>query len=73
MIEYLLLFVVSACAAYVYYMKEHLTLEEVDTKVSTLSKNVKKLDSQMKSQEERMGAASTQAAQAQALLHSAKS
>jgi outer membrane murein-binding lipoprotein Lpp len=73
MIEYLLLFLFSAIAAHVYYMKEHLTLQEVDTKVSALSKNVKKLDSDLKSQEQRMGAASTQAAQAQALLHSAKS
>jgi len=42
----------------------------VDKKVSKLGKEVHKLDSNLKSQEKRMGAASTQAAQAQALLHS---
>jgi hypothetical protein len=73
MIEILLLFLCSVLISYFWYMKEHLTLEEVDHKVSSLSKTVKKIDSDLKSQEERMGAASTQASQAQALLHSAKS
>jgi len=63
----------TAYAAYIYFIRDHLTLEEVDKKVSGLSKSVKKLDNTLKSQEQRMGAASTQAAQAQALLHSAKS
>jgi len=72
MILYLLLFLAMALGSYTWYMKEHLTLEEVDRKVQSLSKNVKKIDNDLKSQEKRMGAASAQAAQAQALLTTSK-
>jgi predicted nucleic acid-binding Zn-ribbon protein len=68
-----LLFIATAYFTNLYFRREELTLEEVDKKVTSLSKNVKKIDSDLKSQEQRMGAASTQASQAQALLHSAKS
>jgi hypothetical protein len=73
MLLYLILFLFSAALSYVWYMKEHLTLEEVDKKVTSLSKDVKKIDKELKTQEERMGAASTQASQAQALLRVSKS
>ena len=69
MLEFIL-FLLCSLFAYVWFTREHLTLEEVDKKVSKLGKEVHKLDSNLKSQEKRMGAASTQAAQAQALLHS---
>ncbi len=67
------LFLFSAGASYVYYLREHLTLEEVDSTVKKLSKKVKTLDETLQTQEKRMGAASTQASQAQALLHATKS
>jgi hypothetical protein len=73
MILYLILFLFSAALSYVWYMKEHLTLEEVDKKVTSLSKDVKKINNDLKTQEQRMGAASTQASQAQALLRVSKS
>ncbi len=67
------LFLFSAGAPYVYYLREHLTLKEVDSTVKKLSKKVKTLDETIQTQEKRMGAASTQASQAQALLHATKS
>jgi len=67
------LFLFSAGASYVLYLREHLTLEEVESTVKKLSKKVKTLDETIQTQEKRMGAASTQASQAQALLHSTKS
>lgn len=67
------LFLFSAGASYVFYMREHLTLEEVDNTVKKLSKKVHTLDETIQTQEKRMGAASTQASQAQALLHATKS
>jgi hypothetical protein len=69
MLEFIL-FLLTSLFAYIWFTREHLTLEEVDKKVSKLGKEVTKLDNSLKSQEKRMGAASTQAAQAQALLHS---
>ena len=72
-ILYVLLFTCMAYATQLYFTKEFLTLQEVNKKVSVLDSNVKKISSELKTQEKRMGAASTQAAQAQALLHSAKS
>jgi hypothetical protein len=72
MILYLLLFLVMTLGSYTWYMKEHLTLEEVNRKVQSLSKNVKKIDNDLKSQEKRMGVASAQAASAQALLTTSK-
>jgi outer membrane murein-binding lipoprotein Lpp len=67
------LFLFSAGASYVLYLREHLTLEEVESTVKKLSKKVKTLDETIQTQEKRMGAASTQASQAQALLHATKS
>lgn len=67
------LFLFSAGAPYVYYLREHLTLQEVESTVKKLSKKVHKLDETIQTQEKRMGAASTQASQAQALLHATKS
>lgn len=72
-ILYILLFACMAYATQIQCTKEFLTLQEVNKKVSVLDSDVKKISSDLKSQEKRMGAASTQAAQAQALLHSAKS
>jgi predicted nucleic acid-binding Zn-ribbon protein len=69
MLEFIL-FLLTSLFAYIWFTREHLTLEEVDKKVSKLGKEVTKLDNSLKSQEKRMGAASTQATQAQALLHS---
>jgi len=70
MILYLILFLLTALFSHTWCLKENLTLQEVDTKVHKLGKQVKKLDTDLKTQESRMGAASTQASQAQALLHS---
>jgi hypothetical protein len=72
-ILYVLLFACMTYATHIQCTKEFLTLKEVNKKVSILDSNIKKIDTQLKTQEKRMGAASTQAAQAQALLHSAKS
>jgi len=65
----LILFFLSAGPPYIYYLREHLTLEEVDNTVKKLSKKVHTLDETIQTQEKRMGAASTQASQAQALIH----
>jgi outer membrane murein-binding lipoprotein Lpp len=69
----LALYLFSAGASYVVYLREHLTLQEVDSTVKKLSKKVHNLDETIQTQEKRMGAASTQASQAQALLHATKS
>jgi predicted nucleic acid-binding Zn-ribbon protein len=70
---YCLLFGCVTFATQLYFTKEHLTLTELNKKVSVLDSDIKKIDTQLKTQEKRMGAASTQAAQAQALLHANKS
>ena len=70
MILYLLLFILAAFFSHIWCLRENLTLEQVNKKVNTLNKKVKKIDTDLKDQETRMGAASTQAAQSQALLHS---
>lgn len=70
MILYLVLFIFAALLSHTWCLRENLTLDEVDKKVTKLGKHVKKIDTDLKDQEKRMGAASTQASQAQALLHS---
>jgi predicted nucleic acid-binding Zn-ribbon protein len=49
-------------------MRECLTLEEVDKKVSKLDKTVTKINKDIEDQHEKMKAATAQASQAQALL-----
>jgi hypothetical protein len=66
----IILFVLAFLVGYVWCRREDLTLKEVDKKVTTLGKRVQKINADLKSQEKRMGAASTQASQAQALLTS---
>ncbi len=51
-------------------MREYLTLEEVDKKVSKLGKKVSNIDETLKSQEKRMGQANEQANNAKLLLNS---
>ena len=76
--EILLLFVLVILATRLMkYRIEHLTVQEVDdkttkalTKIDTLEGEYKQLHARIDKQESKMGAASTQAAQAQALMPS---
>jgi len=69
MILYLILFFFSYLVAYTWCLRENLTVQDLDTKVINLEKHVKKLKTTLDTQEERMKSASTQASQAQSLLH----
>jgi len=68
MLRYYFLFALVAAFSYVWYMRECLTLEEVDKKVSKLDKTVTKINKDIEYQHEKMKAATAQASQAQALL-----
>ena len=72
------LFVLTASLVFIFHRKlEHMTIEEVDDKttkaierVTTLEDEYNSIKQKLDSQEARMGAASSQAADAQAFLNS---
>lgn len=66
----MILFILAVIFSHAWCLREDLTLEQVNNKVLKLNKKVTKIDKDLQDQEKRMGAASTQASQAQALLHS---
>jgi len=74
---FVLLFLAVFAATYILHYKiEHLTVQEVDDKttkavdrITTLEDEYKQLQAKIDTQESRMGAASTQAAQTQALMN----
>jgi hypothetical protein len=70
MLKYYFLYALVAIFVYIWYMREYLTLEEVDKKVSKLGKKVSNIDETLKSQEKRMGQANEQANNAKLLLNS---
>jgi hypothetical protein len=72
------LFVLTAALVFIFHRKlEHMTIEEVDDKatkaterITTLEDEYNSIKQKLDTQEARMGAASSQAADAQALLNS---
>lgn len=68
---YSILFALVASLVVVFRRKlEHLTLEEVDTRVTELEDEYKQLQNKIETQETRMASASVQADQARMLLDS---
>lgn len=68
---YSILFALVAALVIVFRRKlEHLTLEEVDTRVTDLEDEYKQLQTKIETQESRMSSASVQAEQARMLLDS---
>jgi len=72
MLLYYFLYALVALFTYVWYMRECLTLEEVDKKVSKLDKTVTKMNKDIETQHKKMDEATAQAKQANALLNSNK-
>jgi len=64
--------VLVAGAVYIFVKREHLTVKEVDTKVTKLEDDYKKLHNVVETQEKRMAGASSQASAAKANFDSIK-
>ena len=67
-----ILCILVACTVYIYVKREHLTVKDVDKKVTKLEDEYKKLHNVVETQEKRMAGASSQASAAKANFDSIK-